>query len=155
MQWTSSGIQVWFFARGNIPGDITAGVPNPAGWGGPVASFSQGCDFDGHFKGLSLVSELTVMRRRIAVPVVGVRGRVLTVDRSLTQPFAANGPEQYGDLPAVRARRRLARRLWPATLGLSTTPFGSLTALRCMVYRQVQCLMSGITISSLSISVGS
>ncbi|KAI9666365.1 MAG: hypothetical protein M1821_004301 [Bathelium mastoideum] len=49
--WESSGIQIWYFPRGNIPGDITNNNPNPSGWGTPVASFG-GCDngnFDGYF----------------------------------------------------------------------------------------------------------
>jgi hypothetical protein len=33
VQWDSSGIAVYFFPRGSIPADITAGAPVPSNWG--------------------------------------------------------------------------------------------------------------------------
>lgn len=60
MEWTSSSISVYFFTRGLIPADITAGTPNPAGWGTPVARFSGGgCDLDAHFKDQNIVFDTT------------------------------------------------------------------------------------------------
>lgn len=53
--WTSSGIKVWYFATRDIPGDIRSGNPNPNAWGTPVANFA-GCDFDGKFKNMNIVS---------------------------------------------------------------------------------------------------
>ncbi|KAJ7022052.1 concanavalin A-like lectin/glucanase domain-containing protein [Mycena alexandri] len=37
MQWDSTGISVFFFGRGAIPGDITAQAPQPKSWGLPMA----------------------------------------------------------------------------------------------------------------------
>ena len=56
MEWTSDAINIWFFARNAIPGDIPAGTPNPAGWGTPVAKFAGGCDIDSHFANHKIVS---------------------------------------------------------------------------------------------------
>lgn len=33
--WNSNGIQVWFWPRSSVPADITAGAPQPTGWGNP------------------------------------------------------------------------------------------------------------------------
>jgi len=60
MEWTSSAIEVYFFPRNAIPGDITSGNPNPSGWGTPVASFSgSGCDIDSHFQNHNIVFDTT------------------------------------------------------------------------------------------------
>ncbi|KAF8746279.1 hypothetical protein AX14_000074 [Amanita brunnescens Koide BX004] len=40
MQWDSTGIAVYFFARSSIPADISAGAPNPASWGLPQARWA-------------------------------------------------------------------------------------------------------------------
>lgn len=48
-EWTSEAISIWFFPRGSIPGDISSGNPNPAGWGTPAAKFQGNCDIDSHF----------------------------------------------------------------------------------------------------------
>ncbi|KAG0648115.1 hypothetical protein D0Z07_5636 [Hyphodiscus hymeniophilus] len=58
MEWTSSAIEVYFFPRNAIPGDISSGDPNPAGWGTPTASFS-GCDIDSHFMNHNIVFDTT------------------------------------------------------------------------------------------------
>jgi len=39
MQWENSGVFIWFFPRQSIPGDISRGTPDPAGWGTPAAAF--------------------------------------------------------------------------------------------------------------------
>ena len=54
-EWTSDGINIWFFANSSIPSDITSGSPNPSGWGTPAASFSGDCDIDAHFSNLQIV----------------------------------------------------------------------------------------------------
>ena len=60
MDWTSSAIAVYFFPRTSIPADITAGTPNPSGWGMPLARFSgSGCDIDSHFMNQNIVFDTT------------------------------------------------------------------------------------------------
>lgn len=61
MEWTSSAISVWFFARSSIPSDISSEAPNPSGWGQPIAKFNggSGCDIDTHFKNQNLVVDTT------------------------------------------------------------------------------------------------
>jgi len=53
--WTNSAIQIWYWARNNIPADVANGNPNPSGWGTPAADFS-GCAFDTYFSNLKIVS---------------------------------------------------------------------------------------------------
>ena len=60
-EWTSDGINVWFFSRDNIPDDIS-GDPDPSTWGLPVAKFEgQGCDWNSHFRDLQIVSVIYYM----------------------------------------------------------------------------------------------
>ncbi len=54
-QWTSTGIQIWFFPRDSIPSDITAGKPKPDTWGVASGNFSSPCNFDAHFKDQTIV----------------------------------------------------------------------------------------------------
>ena len=56
MEWTSSAIEIFFFARNAIPADIASGDPDPTTWGTPVGSFSgPGCSIDSHFKNHKIV----------------------------------------------------------------------------------------------------
>ncbi|KAI4192343.1 MAG: hypothetical protein LQ348_003179 [Seirophora lacunosa] len=61
MEWTSSGIFVWSFDRGQEPSDILGNSPNPGGWGDPTASFEGGssCDIDRHFKDQQIIFTTT------------------------------------------------------------------------------------------------
>lgn len=60
MQWASDGIYVWFFPRGSIPSDITAGAPLTTNWGTPTASFSgSGCNFNTYFQNNNIVFDTT------------------------------------------------------------------------------------------------
>lgn len=55
-EWTSTGINIWFFPRDSIPLDIIAGIPDPMLWGLPAAKFAGGCDINEHFDEMSIVS---------------------------------------------------------------------------------------------------
>jgi nicotinate-nucleotide pyrophosphorylase (carboxylating) len=71
MEWTSSGISVWFFPYSNsssfsaaaaFPADLLSSsssaspIPSIANWGEPAAAFAgSGCDFDARFQNLSIV----------------------------------------------------------------------------------------------------
>ena len=60
--WDSTGIKVWFFARGSIPEDITSGSPNPDNWGTPTALFpnNDSCNTAEHFTDHQLVIDTTL-----------------------------------------------------------------------------------------------
>lgn len=61
MEWTSDGISVWNFDRGQEPQDILGNSPDPKGWGNPIAAFQGGssCDIDQHFKDQQIVFDTT------------------------------------------------------------------------------------------------
>lgn len=54
--WTSSGIKVWYFASRDVPSNIRNNNPDPNSWGTPMANFGPGCDYDGKFGGMNIVS---------------------------------------------------------------------------------------------------
>jgi len=60
MEWTSTYIRMFYFARGSIPADITKENPNPGSWGKPYALFDLGgsCPAS-HFKNHQMVFDLT------------------------------------------------------------------------------------------------
>ena len=62
MQWTSTGVYVWFWQRNAIPSDINNNTPNVAGWGTPLVSFSSGnggCDFGKSFANHNIIFDTT------------------------------------------------------------------------------------------------
>ncbi|KAL4068247.1 glycoside hydrolase family 16 protein [Scleroderma yunnanense] len=61
MLWQDSGIQVYFFPRGSIPSDITAGAPQPNNWPTPMASWpSTDCNMASHFYNHSVIFDTTL-----------------------------------------------------------------------------------------------
>jgi len=59
MEWTSSGVKIWFFPRNSIPSDLAANNPSPSTWGIPQANFQGACDFNQHFVDHQLVIDTT------------------------------------------------------------------------------------------------
>ncbi|KAF2756401.1 mixed-linked glucanase precursor [Pseudovirgaria hyperparasitica] len=57
--WTSSAIQVWYWAQRDVPSDVRNGNPNPASWPKPQANFYGGCNFDSYFKNLQIIFDIT------------------------------------------------------------------------------------------------
>jgi hypothetical protein len=57
-EWTGEAIKVWFFPSASIPSDISTGIPDPSGWGSPMAAFAGRCDIDSHFRELQIVRSL-------------------------------------------------------------------------------------------------
>ena len=55
--WTSSQIEIYYFARNAIPADISNGNPNPANWGTPQANFG-GCNFDTFMGNMNIVGSI-------------------------------------------------------------------------------------------------
>lgn len=65
--WTSAAIQVYFWPRNEIPGDVSAGAPDPSTWGTPLADFEQandGCNIDQNWLAQTIVS-LRLERREM------------------------------------------------------------------------------------------
>lgn len=61
----TTGVNIWFFSRADVPSDLlhtnTSAVPDPAGWGLPVASYgSSSCDVDNYFAAQHLVIDITL-----------------------------------------------------------------------------------------------
>ncbi|KAL8778360.1 MAG: hypothetical protein Q9213_007448 [Squamulea squamosa] len=61
MEWTSGSINIWFFPRNSIPGDVSSANPNPSAWGAATASFVGGdnCNIDQHFMNNNIVFDTT------------------------------------------------------------------------------------------------
>ncbi|CZR53905.1 related to mixed-linked glucanase precursor MLG1 [Phialocephala subalpina] len=63
MEWTSSSIKVWNFARTAIPANIASGSPDPTTWGTPTSAFGSGsnggCNIDQHFTQHNIVFDTT------------------------------------------------------------------------------------------------
>ncbi|CCM01309.1 uncharacterized protein FIBRA_03358 [Fibroporia radiculosa] len=61
MQWDNSGVSVHFFTRSTIPTDITAGAPQPSGWGTPIANFpASSCNPSQFFYNHSAIFDTTL-----------------------------------------------------------------------------------------------
>ena len=59
--WQDSGIQIYFFPRGSIPSDITAGAPQPDNWPTPMANWpSTDCNMASHFYSHSVIFDTTL-----------------------------------------------------------------------------------------------
>lgn len=99
---SGSGIQIWMWNSGSVPGDITSGVPNPPGWGDPVANLGAGCNYWADFFNMQIVS--------LASPPLLIRFS-LTRCRSSTLRSAAIGLAVFG----LMQRRRVLLEWRPAT----------------------------------------
>lgn len=60
-EYTSEAIRIWFFPRGNIPTDVSAGTPNPSSWPEPNALFENASgNLDSHFCELQIIFDMTL-----------------------------------------------------------------------------------------------
>ncbi|KAI6249216.1 Endo-1,3(4)-beta-glucanase [Erysiphe necator] len=60
MEWTTTDIKVWHFARNEIPSNMKSSQPDPSKWGLPSASFTgPNCDIEKHFKDHSIIINTT------------------------------------------------------------------------------------------------
>ncbi|KAH0838482.1 glycoside hydrolase family 16 protein [Lanmaoa asiatica] len=63
MYWDNNvGIKVWYFQRGSIPNDITAGAPQPQNWPTPMAFWANSnlCNISNMFKDHSAIFDTTL-----------------------------------------------------------------------------------------------
>ncbi|MCJ1437278.1 hypothetical protein MMC27_006664 [Xylographa pallens] len=91
--WNASVIEIWYWARGQVPADVTAGTPNPANWGSPAADFS-GCLFDTYFKNMNIIFDTTFCGSWAGA--VWAQSYCATVDASCTD-YVARNPQAYAD----------------------------------------------------------
>lgn len=57
----STGLYVWFFARGSVPDDIISKEPQPDTWPTPMAKFStESCEYDKFFGDQTLIINTTI-----------------------------------------------------------------------------------------------
>lgn len=56
---TAASISIYFFPRGAIPSDISAGKPDPSTWGVPLARFHGACDIPNMFYDQQIVLDTT------------------------------------------------------------------------------------------------
>ncbi|OQU94025.1 hypothetical protein CLAIMM_00447 isoform 1 [Cladophialophora immunda] len=94
-EWTSSAINIWFFARSAIPSDISSGSPDPSNWGQPLASFAGGCNIDEFFNDNQIVFDTTFCgdwagNVWTSDPVCGSKA-------STCQDFVQNNPSAFQD----------------------------------------------------------
>ena len=148
-EWTSSAISIWFWPRNAIPGDVSGGNPNPAGWGTPVAKFAGGCDIDAKFKDMQIVwiflfpfIYLYLFRSLLYTPppplIHGKKKKkkkntiANTIHRSSTLPSAATGPAPSGTRDRAPPEQALARISSLITPVLSVMRTGGSIRLRCI-----------------------
>ena len=58
MQWTSTSVSVWFFARDEIPDDVSGSEPEPLNWGIPSAVFSNAHGLGNNFQDHRIVFDI-------------------------------------------------------------------------------------------------
>lgn len=59
MEWTSSFVKIWYFARSEIPQSITEGNPDTTAFGTPMAHLQGTCDFGERFKSQKFILDTT------------------------------------------------------------------------------------------------
>ncbi|GAB1199634.1 hypothetical protein APSETT444_008991 [Aspergillus pseudonomiae] len=59
MEWTSSFVKIWYFARSEIPKSITEGNPDTTAFGAPMAHLQGTCDFGARFKSQKFILDTT------------------------------------------------------------------------------------------------
>ncbi|KZS94799.1 glycoside hydrolase family 16 protein [Sistotremastrum niveocremeum HHB9708] len=60
MLWDNTGIKIWHFARGAIPGDISSFHPQPTSWGSPAAFWATSSCSSSHFNNHQMVIDTTL-----------------------------------------------------------------------------------------------
>ncbi|KAF1976131.1 putative endo-1,3(4)-beta-glucanase [Bimuria novae-zelandiae CBS 107.79] len=96
MQWTSSGIKMWFWPRDAIPYNLFGNSPEPNTWGTPTASFTgSGCDFNKHFVNHRIVFDTTFCGD--SGNAVWASNPTCSKKAATCNDYVANNPSAFGD----------------------------------------------------------
>ncbi|KAI1333359.1 glycoside hydrolase family 16 protein [Xylariaceae sp. FL0255] len=98
MQWSSSAINIFFFPRSSIPSDITAGTPDPSGWGSPLAGYSGGsCNIDSYFQQHQIVFDTTFCGQWAGQSSVWSADATCSALADSCQDYVAANPSAFQD----------------------------------------------------------
>jgi hypothetical protein len=94
--WDTSGIKIYFFPRGSIPSDISAGAPQPSKWPAPMANFpSTDCNPYQFFNTHSTIFDTTLW-----YVYVFIRAHDLNILMIIIGIAAVIGQEPFGTAQA-------------------------------------------------------
>lgn len=120
----SNALNIYWWARKNIPKDITAGKPNPSNWGTPASRFTSGrnCNVSNYFKDQTIVGS------------PGVKQSVYKLTlcfRLSTPPFAATTLTSQSGMTLARSTLAPVPAMNTSQITQKTlrAPTGSLTLL--------------------------
>ena len=88
MDWTTTYIKIYFWAKNDVPADITSGNPDPSKWSLPMANFDSqygGCDVGASFPEQTIVSTPSL-------PFPSSKTYTNPQPSTSTQPSAASKP---------------------------------------------------------------
>ena len=121
MEWSSTGIDVYFFPRTSIPSDITAGSPDPSSWGTPVAGFGgSGCDIESHFMNHNIIFDTTFCGQWAGQ--VWNSGSCASL-ASTCEEYVSQNPSAFSDAYWVVNSVKVYEDGSAAKRGLTPTPF--------------------------------
>lgn len=94
---SEQGIIVWFFPRGQVPEDISAGLPQPNTWSKPLASFSgPSLDFNSSFSEMKIIWDLTFCGDWAGKPQRWAASPCSQL-ADTCEAFVANNPEAFAE----------------------------------------------------------
>jgi hypothetical protein len=96
-EWTGTYIAIYYFPRGSIPADITAGTPNPQSWGKPQALFEGSCNIPSMFKNHKIVINTTFCGQWAGQSSVWGGDPVCSAKAATCNDYVANNPAAFKD----------------------------------------------------------
>ena len=130
-EWTSAAISIFFFPRGSVPPDITAGRPNPSSWGEPVARFQGDCDMEKSFRDLRIVFDTTFCGDWAGEVWTGSTCESTT--QQTCEDFVAHNAHAFEDAYWSVNALRVYRTNASSAAASSSSPLCALTDSRCSV----------------------
>ncbi|KAK4549235.1 hypothetical protein LTR36_007693 [Oleoguttula mirabilis] len=100
VDWRTSGLSVYMFARDNLPADLAAGKPDPSSWSvAPLAAFSgSGCDFTTSLSKMQIIEDITFCGAWAGKPDVWQSsGAAAATKTSTCSDYVMNNPKAFKD----------------------------------------------------------